>query len=51
MSFLEGRAEARARSGKLEQALEDGNRMLTVEKTNPMVDFVRHRADNRGIFV
>jgi hypothetical protein len=37
MSFLEGRADARARNGKLELALEDGNRMLAVEKTNPIV--------------
>jgi len=37
MSFLEGRADARARSGKLELALEDGNRMLAIEKTNPVV--------------
>ena len=37
MSLLEGRADAKARNGKLEQALDDGNRMLAVEKTNPMV--------------
>lgn len=37
MEMLEGRATARAKLGSLEEALEDGNRMLTIDKTNPRV--------------
>jgi hypothetical protein len=52
MAFLEGRADARKRNGKLEQALEDGNRMLSVDKTNPTVPpFVEYGVDKRGISV
>ena len=35
--MLEGRAYARSQIGQLEAALEDGNRILTVDKTNPIV--------------
>jgi len=37
MEMLEGRADTREKIGRLEEALEDGNRMLSVEKTNPRV--------------
>jgi hypothetical protein len=37
MDMLEGRAAAREQSGRLEEALADGNRMLKVEKSNPRV--------------
>jgi hypothetical protein len=39
MDVLEGRAAAREQLGRLEEALEDGNRMLKIEGTNPRVQF------------
>jgi hypothetical protein len=39
MGMLEGRAAARESMGRLDEALEDGNRMLKTEKTNPKVTF------------
>lgn len=39
MDVLEGRATAREQMGRLEEALEDGNRMLKIEPTNPRVQF------------
>ena len=39
MDVLEGRATAREQLGRLEEALEDGNRMLKIEPTNPRVQF------------
>ena len=39
MDVLEGRAATREQMGRLEEALEDGNRMLKVEPTNPRVLF------------
>jgi hypothetical protein len=50
MEMLEGRAYARSQMGQLEVALEDGNRMLTVDKTNPIVR--SHNAPNHtGIYM
>lgn len=37
MDMLEGRADSRARMGRIEEALEDGNRMLKVDNANPRV--------------
>jgi hypothetical protein len=37
METLEGRAQARQLMGRLEEALEDANRMLKIDKTNPRV--------------
>jgi electron transfer flavoprotein alpha/beta subunit len=51
MSLLEGRADAKARNGKLEQALDDGNRMLAVEKTNPMVFLVDNNVLKQGYYL
>lgn len=35
--MLEGRAQCRAEIGRLDEALEDGNRMLALDKVNPLV--------------
>ena len=37
MDMLEGRADVRAQMGRIEDALEDGNRMLKVDNANPRV--------------
>ena len=46
MDVLEGRAAAREQLGRLEEALEDGNRMLKIEPTNPRVQFNTGRQVN-----
>jgi hypothetical protein len=37
MTLLEGRIAAREKLGTIEEALADGNRMLSVDKTDPRV--------------
>jgi hypothetical protein len=49
--MLEGRAYARSQIGQLEAALEDGNRMLTVDKTNPMVRSRNNAPYHLGIYM
>ena len=49
--MLEGRANVRAQLGSLEDALADGNRMLSVEKTNPKVRVLIILAYGRDISV
>jgi hypothetical protein len=51
MEMLEGRAHARSQIDQLEPALEDGNRMLTVDKTNPMVRFRNNASNHTGIYM
>jgi len=41
MQVLEGRASVREKLGRFEEALEDGNRMLKFDKTNPKVIHIR----------
>jgi hypothetical protein len=42
MEILEGRATVREQMGCLEDALEDGNRMLIIEPSNPRVLFTNY---------
>jgi hypothetical protein len=51
MEVLEGRAAVREQLGRLEEALEDGNRMLKVELTNPRVQFICERNLIEGIYL
>jgi hypothetical protein len=37
MEMLEGRATVREEMGRLEESLDDGNRMLKIERSNPKV--------------
>jgi len=37
MDLLEGRAAAREKNNRVEEALADANRMLKLEKSNPRV--------------
>lgn len=49
--MLEGRAYVKSQIGQLEAALDDGNRMLTVDKTNPMVQSISDATNYEGLYM
>lgn len=51
MDVLEGRAAAREQLGRLEEALEDGNRLLKVGPTNPRVHLPREIRIIEGVYL
>ena len=51
MEILEGRATVREQMGCLEEALEDGNRMLKIEPSNPKVLRVDKRELIEGVYL